>query len=157
MCKPAVNPDVEHRPSGLFWRRILSEHCPPYASSMSDPISRHHLVVRQLPVSVLKALIEELGLSVKSIAELIYLHPRTLRRRLDEDFLPLHLSDITMRMLEVYANALDAFETPERARTWLVRPLPALNGKSPLELVRTSAGTNAVIAELARYCYQIPE
>ncbi len=58
------------------------------------------------------------------------------------------------RLAKVFSFALDIYEAPERAREFLGRPHPMLDGKAPLGVaLATSPGADLVINLLGRAAY----
>jgi putative toxin-antitoxin system antitoxin component (TIGR02293 family) len=50
----------------------------------------------------------------------------------------------------VFAQAVSVLGSDDKARRWIVKPSRALGGESPLHLLDTDIGTNAVLDELGR-------
>ncbi len=62
--------------------------------------------------------------------------------------------DRLARLAKVFSFALDIYREPERARDFLGRPHPMLDGKAPLDVVlATSPGADLVINLLGRAAY----
>lgn len=60
------------------------------------------------------------------------------------------VSDRAVRLEEAYAHATEVFGTSSGAGRWLVREAMALGGRRPIDLLRTSQGTELVHIALAR-------
>lgn len=89
-------------------------------------------------------------------AELGQIIPRrTLAHaRLKERLSP-EQSDRLVRAASVYARAHEVFANREKANRWMKRPNRALEGKTPLSLLRTSSGTDLVETVLDRIAYGV--
>ncbi len=62
--------------------------------------------------------------------------------------------DRLARLAKVFSFALDVYHEPERAREFLSRPHPMLDGKAPLDVaLATSPGADLVINLLGRAAY----
>lgn len=62
--------------------------------------------------------------------------------------------DRLARLAKVFSFALDIYREPERAREFLGRPHPMLDGKAPLDVaLATSPGADLVINLLGRAAY----
>lgn len=62
--------------------------------------------------------------------------------------------DRLARLAKVFSFALDIYKEPERAREFLGRPHPMLDGKAPLDVaLATSPGADMVINLLGRAAY----
>ncbi len=62
--------------------------------------------------------------------------------------------DRLARLAKVFSFALDIYKEPERARAFLGRPHPMLDGKAPLDVaLATSPGADLVIKLLGRVAY----
>jgi putative toxin-antitoxin system antitoxin component (TIGR02293 family) len=59
------------------------------------------------------------------------------------------------RWQQINQQALDLFEDPAESQRWLATPKHALNGKTPLESLKTEKGTKQVEALLYRAEYGI--
>lgn len=86
-----------------------------------------------------------LGLGKGAVAEYLDLDRSTANRRVAKgQLLPVHSAESVLRLLELGQMAADTFETEDEASAWLRQPHPMLDGDSPLELAKTSYGTQRV-------------
>lgn len=80
-------------------------------------------------------------------------HRSTRRRRLTEDHQraqPSSLFTSSPATVEIVAQATRVFGSRADAEEWIYRPLPALNGKSPIQVSETKEGREAVAEYLNR-------
>ncbi len=114
----------------------------------------------------LVALVEE-GLPARTVDELARLGElseaefgqiiprRTLAHARRKERLSPEQSDRLVRAAGVYASAHEVFANREKANRWMKRPNRALEGKTPLSLLRTSSGTDLVESVLDRIAYGV--
>jgi putative toxin-antitoxin system antitoxin component (TIGR02293 family) len=107
------------------------------------------LVRAGLPYAVLAAVGHRLQLSVESTAASLQLPVRTLARRKATGRLDAHESERVVRLAEVAAWATEIFGEGG-ARGWLEEPNRALGGSSPMEMLDTDVGGEAVRNVLGR-------
>lgn len=110
------------------------------------------LVEARLPTETVDAL-KELGFTGTELADLV-VPPRTLlhRRRRSEP-LSVGESDRAVRLARNLVAAERAFGGRDKALAWLRRPLSTLDGRPPLELMRTEAGGRVVEDLIARIAW----
>ena len=76
------------------------------------------------------------------------------RRRSPSQRLTSEEGDRLARLAKVFSFALDIYKTPEKAREFLGRPHPMLDGRPPLDVaLGTSPGADIVINLLGRAAY----
>jgi putative toxin-antitoxin system antitoxin component (TIGR02293 family) len=109
-------------------------------------------VIRKgLPAATLEAVSRHMDLSALATVELLGLAKRTIARRLQEgQTLTAEESERVVRLARVLAQATEVLGNIERARSWLQKPSRALGGETPLRILDTDIGTNAVLEELGR-------
>jgi putative toxin-antitoxin system antitoxin component (TIGR02293 family) len=105
------------------------------------------------PQSVLEEVMHAAGISLKELAVILDLSPRSLQRRRKEGRLARSESDRVYRFARILALAKQYIGDPEAAIRWLKRPNRALGGKVPLEFVDTELGARAVEEALGRIAY----
>jgi putative toxin-antitoxin system antitoxin component (TIGR02293 family) len=119
-----------------------------------EPIAWPELVeaVREgLPYAALESTAQHLHLSRDAASASLGIHARTFyRRKRHNARLSREESEKVLRLARIGAHALEVFEEPERATRWLTKPNRALGGATPLSLLDTDIGAEAVDGELGR-------
>ena len=96
------------------------------------------------------------GITDREVGSLI-IKPRTLsHRRANRHKLTVEESDRAARVARAMALAEKTFASQEKADRWLHKNLNALEGRTPMELIRTDAGTRIVENLLARISWGAP-
>ncbi len=104
-----------------------------------------------LPVGSLTLLANELSVERKTVARVVGISERTLSRRTAKsELLSADVSDRTVRMARILAQATETFGTREKASLWLQSPNRVLEGQTPLSLLDTDAGVRSVETVLGR-------
>lgn len=105
------------------------------------------------PHSVLLEVMQVAGISLKELAAILDLSPRSLQRRRREGRLDRVESDRLYRFARILALAVQYIGGAEAAMRWLKRPNRALGGKVPLESLDTELGARSVENALGRIAY----
>ena len=122
-----------------------------------DPLSVYGFVRKGLRYSALTRFQRNTDLSVKAVADLADIPPRTLARRKEEGRLLPEESDRLVRASRVFSKALELFEgNAELAKHWLTTPQMALGGLVPAELATTDVGAETVEELIGRLEHGIP-
>lgn len=109
-------------------------------------------VERGFPVATIDAL-RKRGVTDQEIGDLI-IKPRTLsHRRAKRSRLTPEESDRAVKIARIRALAEKTFADGTRADRWLHKELSALDGRRPMELIRTHAGARIVENLLARIAW----
>ena len=96
-----------------------------------------------LPTAAIDAL-RRRGVTERDIATLI-IKPRTLsHRRAQRSRLTVEESDRAVRLARVRALADETFANGHKADLWLHRELSVLDGRRPIDLIRTQVGARIV-------------
>lgn len=104
-----------------------------------------------VPYGVYKQLASAAGLEHQELARYLVIPPATLRRRSKSGRFKIDESDRLYRFAEILKSATDLFEGDrERARQWLISPVRGLGGRRPVEMLATSAETEAVLDLIGR-------
>ncbi|MBK2124678.1 type II toxin-antitoxin system Xre/ParS family antitoxin [Fangia hongkongensis] len=91
------------------------------------------------------------GMEKNQLAKITTIAPASLSRRYKSGFFTEAESDRLYRYAEVYKSALNLFEgSQHKAHHWLTSPVIGLGGKKPIDMLRTSAETKAVIDLIGR-------
>jgi putative toxin-antitoxin system antitoxin component (TIGR02293 family) len=111
----------------------------------------HTAISRGVPVRSAEALKQYLQVSEALLAELLGISGKTLSRaRKAGANLSAVASDRLFRVARVTALARWVLESDESALNWLRRPQFGLGGQVPIDLLKTSAGTEEVERLLLR-------
>ena len=113
----------------------------------------HNAIRDGFPQTVVEEVRQAAGISLKELAEILDLSPRSLQRRHREGRLARFESDRLYRLARIVALAKQYIGDVETAKRWLKRPNRALGGKVPLEFIDTELGARAVENVLGRIAY----
>jgi len=98
-----------------------------------------------LPVTNLVAFGREAGFTAQELAHLLHIPPRTYARRVAaKGKLDITEGERAARLMRLYDLAKDFFVTHENTRQWLNASIPALGGRTPLDMARTESGARQV-------------
>ena len=130
---------------------------PPTAFLTAEQLGGHRTLGRQvrsdaelaravelgLPTAAIDAL-RKRGVTDRDIADLV-IKPRTLsHRRAQRNRLTPEESDRAVRLARVRALAEETFADSRKADLWLHRELSVLDGRRPIDLIRTQVGARMV-------------
>lgn len=91
------------------------------------------------------------GLGKKGLAEVTVIAPATLQRRAKAGKFNRDESDRLYRFAKILKAATDLFEGDvETAKTWLKTPVRGLGNRKPVDMLATSAETEAVMELIGR-------
>ena len=122
-----------------------------------DTVALLRQIERGLSYAALERLQRNIDLSLRDLAELVRISPRTLARRKDKGRLDPDESDRLLRVARIFAKALGLFEGEfQAARGWLFAPQPALDGAAPIAFARTEVGAREVEQLIGRLEHGIP-
>ena len=114
------------------------------------------LVREGLPAEALFSLARRLDLRQAEISAKIGIPQRTLTRRMARHArLTAAESDRTVRLAQVYTNAVDALGSEDKAAQWLKMPNRALRGVRPIDQLDTDPGVREVEDVLGRIAYGV--
>jgi putative toxin-antitoxin system antitoxin component (TIGR02293 family) len=108
------------------------------------------LVRRGISAGAVDAAVRALGIGQTELARALDIPERTLARRKKEGVLNRDESGKLVRLARVVERAVDVFEDEAAALDWLKAPNAALGGASPISLLDTDLGSDAVLATLGR-------
>ena len=95
-------------------------------------------------------LVQQSGLSFKTIAGLLPVSERTLQRYSDTDRLAPDVSEHVILFTQVFFRAEEVLGSRKKAKEWLQTPALSLGNKSPLSFLDTSFGAQYIMDELGR-------
>ncbi|MFN0303493.1 MAG: antitoxin Xre-like helix-turn-helix domain-containing protein [Burkholderiales bacterium] len=108
------------------------------------------LVRRGLPAAAVDSIAKAVGLSQAELCRLLAISDRTLIRRKKEGRLSSDESAKVLRVARIVHRAIAVFENRAKALEWLKSPNRALGSASPLSLLDTDLGAEAVFDTLGR-------
>jgi len=108
------------------------------------------IVKKGLPVSSFRKLKDLLGISDKTLSEIINIVPRTLARRKVEGRFQSNESERLLRLALLFDKTIMVIGDQQSARHWFKTPKTALGGKSPLEYADSEIGAREVEDLLGR-------
>jgi putative toxin-antitoxin system antitoxin component (TIGR02293 family) len=106
-----------------------------------------------LPWSAVAGFSTRLGIEPADLLRLIGISERTAVRRKAEGYLKPDEADRLLRVGRVFEEATRIFGAEERAAGWLNQPSPFLYNVTPLSLLDSDGGAQAVSEELGRIDY----
>ena len=80
----------------------------------------------------------------------MHLPPRTLHRRLEHGRLSLDESERLLAIAKIFRQAAEVLGSEAKAVHWLKSPVPALEGRTPLQCAETQVGLREVEDVLTR-------
>lgn len=103
------------------------------------------LVEDGVPIADVVAFGREAGFTADELAKLVHIPPRTYARRVKAKArLDIPEGERAVRLMRLYDLAKRLFVTHELTRNWLHHELPALGGRTPLDMARTEPGAREV-------------
>lgn len=97
-----------------------------------------------------------LNLTDGELARILDVSERTLSRlRQSKKRLTVSASDRLYRLIHIFISAEEVFENDIAARDWLHQPQIGLDGRTPLDFIRTEAGAREVEDLLGRLEYGV--
>jgi putative toxin-antitoxin system antitoxin component (TIGR02293 family) len=119
----------------------------------------HEMILEGLPSRALSHLVDSLVVLRKtpSLEKAVGMSLRTFQRREGAPGKPLsqEQSGRAWKFAEVLAKATAVFGSQEEAERWLERPAIGLDGRCPIDLLATPAGTEMVEDHLTRIEYGV--
>jgi putative toxin-antitoxin system antitoxin component (TIGR02293 family) len=109
-----------------------------------------------LPIKAVAAVAKALALTPAATVKSLGVAERTYARRVEKrQRFSVDESERIVRLARVLAMATDVMGDRDRARHWVVEPSRALGNVSPLTLLDTDIGADAVFDELGRIEYGV--
>ncbi|MES1261898.1 MAG: antitoxin Xre/MbcA/ParS toxin-binding domain-containing protein [Acidobacteriota bacterium] len=106
-----------------------------------------------VPFASVDRLSEKLSIEPAALLALISMPERTAARRKHEGFLKSEEADRLLRVARILEEATRVFGSEPKAARWLSTGSPALYACTPLSLLDSDAGTQAVSDELGRIAF----
>ena len=111
----------------------------------------HQLLDTGIPLQVVKGLANTSGFDLASLARYTCIAPATYQRRVAAGRFKKDESDRIYRFAEVFNAANNLFEgDTDAARHWLRSEIAGLGNTKPVDMISTSAGTEAVLDLIGR-------
>lgn len=108
-----------------------------------------------MPFAALQALAGHAHLDIPRLGEILMIPKRTLARRRKARRLTADESDRLVRLARIFAMATEVLGGSDKAAEWLQRSNRALHNESPIDLLDTDVGTQAVQKVLGRIDYGV--
>jgi putative toxin-antitoxin system antitoxin component (TIGR02293 family) len=127
--------------------------------AVQNPLDAHDLLVAGLPGDALMHLLGKLGAlkSSPSLEKALGMSLRTIQRRKErpDQVLDREQSSRTWKFAEILARATEVMGSQAEAEDWLARPAMGLDGRRPIDLLESAAGTEIVEEFLTRLDYGV--
>lgn len=137
-----LNTFTPHIDNNDFWQKI---------GLPSRGEKLYQLLKKGLPYHVFEVLVKISCLDKKDFAKVVTIPPATLRRRLEAGQFKQDESDRLYRYAEVMKAAIDLFEGDQEATNqWLQNKVRGLGDKRPIDMLGTTAETEAVLDLIGR-------
>lgn len=122
------------------------------SKSLLTPFEIIEIARKGIKARTAKRVIDELEINQEELAEYSGINKRTLSRRFKElsEVLSPEESEKIIRLVKVFAEAMDVFENREKAAEWLKRPNKALKNELPISLLDSEFGGEQVLNVLGR-------
>jgi putative toxin-antitoxin system antitoxin component (TIGR02293 family) len=103
----------------------------------------------------LESLKETAGFDYDQLAQVLNVARATLINKKSAEKFSTDLSDKIMNLADILSYGLEVFEDRSQFRSWLQKPVRALGGKKPFDLLHTSFGREEVRNLLGRIDYGV--
>jgi putative toxin-antitoxin system antitoxin component (TIGR02293 family) len=148
---PFEGDDINHVATLLGGRRVLKH-------ALSGPLDAHEMLLAGLPGEALTYLERSLKfLDAAAFEKAIGMSVRTVQRRKADPSQALNTeqSNRTWKFAEILAKASEVFGSQRDAEEWLSEPAIGLDGRRPIDLLATAAGTELVEVYLGQIEYGV--
>jgi putative toxin-antitoxin system antitoxin component (TIGR02293 family) len=123
----------------------MADTLDPVPSSLRTDAEWASVVEEGLPIVDFVRFGRESGYTVEELARLVHIPARTYARRVAAKArLDIPEGERAVRIMRLYDRAKAFFGTHENTREWLNSRLPALGGRTPLDMARTEPGAREV-------------
>ncbi len=143
--------DINHVATLLGGRRVLKH-------ALNGPLDAHEMLLAGLPGAALTHLERGLKfLDAAAFEKAIGMSVRTVQRRKADPSQALNTeqSNRTWKFAEILAKASEVFGGQRDAEEWLSEPAIGLDGRKPIDLLATAAGTELVEVYLGQIEYGV--
>lgn len=118
-------------------------------SSLGSEMAIVKLVRERLPVNVIDHFLAE-GVTQQEIDKLVAPRRTQTHRRANAERLTVDESDRAVRLARVVAQTESVFDNKEKAMHWLRQPMKRFEGRTPIDMLDTDAGSRLVEEALVR-------
>lgn len=126
----------------------------PNESSAHPPIKNNadfiDIIRDGIPRKSIDHLMENTGLTVVEISNIIRTSDRTLRRYTAKQKLNPEQTERILELARLYSRGEEVFGQMEKFKSWMNNPVMALGNKKPKEFLDTSIGIELLMNELGR-------
>ena len=123
----------------------MADTLDPVPSSLRTDAEWASVVEEGLPIVDFVRFGRESGYTVEELARLVHIPARTYARRVAAKArLDIPEGERAVRIMRLHDRAKAFFGTHENTREWLNSRLPALGGRTPLDMARTEPGAREV-------------
>ena len=153
-----VRPASPTAPAILRSTRVVSAARGPHFGATLTGLQAHDMVTEGLSVSAAKRLMASFSLiGEDQLYKVLGITSRTLQRRAASAHKSLdsNASDRALRLMTVTERAIQVFGTQAAAEAWLVAPAMGLDQRKPIDLLRSTEGTEMVKTFLGRIEYGV--
>ena len=130
-----------------------------FRRAISSPIEAHEMIVRGIPSRALSNLVTHLKVIEPSDAfEAAFgMSERTFQRHKSDErrVLSTEQSSRTWNFARILTKASTVFGSQSEAERWMIAPAAGLDGRRPIDLLATTAGTDLVQEFLDRLDYGV--
>jgi len=131
--------------NSLMTKRIKPSRDTPLSSLVRTDAAWAQVVEEGLPITDFVRFFRESGYTVEELARLVHIPPRTYARRVAAKArLDIPEGERAVRIMRLYDLAKTFFGTHENTREWLNSRVPALGGRTPMDMARTEPGAREV-------------
>lgn len=122
---------------------------------LSNPMAIIEAARRGIPRKKVDVLAKAIGLTDREMARILNISERTFHRYKDDTLLDTSSSERLLQLTLLYRKGEETFDTLEKFKRYMRRPLQIFEGKPPLDLLDTSLGFRLIEDELDRIEYGV--
>ena len=132
----------------------MTNHPAPSDATQNYPKSSilNELKVKANSKKLIGSLLEITRLPIKTLAKEVFeITPKTLSKYKTENLnLPARITEIVIKLRELYKKGIELFGSPENFKKWLDEPSFGLGNNIPLKFLNTTTGIDLIYEELVR-------